>query len=488
MKAIILARVSTEEQTEGHSIPAQIERVRNYCYYKGFTIQSEHPFDESSLKDKRKKFLAVIDEIKCSKNTIALIVETIDRLQRSFKESVLFDDLRKQGKVELHFIRENLVIHKESTSSDLMRWDMGVMFARNYVLQISDNVKRSQEHKLKNGEYPGNAPFGYKNITKEDGKKDIIPDPINTQIVKKIFEWYASGVYTMNEIRDKLKYEVNCKVYKSKIDYVLNQPFYYGMIRYKNKLYPHKYTPIITKDMFDMVQKRKAGYKKKPFNKVKFPYLYRGIIKCAECGCIFTPEIKKGKYVYYHCTESKGKHGTQWIREEDLTDQFAKILQQIKIPDDIAESICENLKSTHQGKKEYHNMVYSQLTNSYKQYENRIEKMYEDKLDGRITQDDYDKRFSKYRIEQKIIKDKLDNLQIADEKFYLTAEYILKLAQKASQLFKSSEPKLKQQILNVVLQNCSIKDVSVCYQYRKPFDNFAKGSVSPKWLPRPDSK
>ncbi|MEW6536438.1 MAG: recombinase family protein [Candidatus Auribacterota bacterium] len=484
MKAIILARVSTEEQTEGHSIPAQVERARAYCLYKGFEVQSEHPFDESSVKDKRSKFNSVIEEIKRSKETIALIVETVDRLQRSFKESVLFDEFRKQGKVELHFIRENLVIHKESNSADLIRWDMAVMFARSYVLQISDNVKRTQAHKLQNGEYPGVAPFGYKNITDENGKKDIVPHPLNAEIVKKIYEWYSCGVFSMNEIRDKLNEELNLKIYKSKIEFILKLPFYYGMMQYKEKLYPHRYLPLITKETFDLVQERRAIYKKKPFKKAGFPYLYRGVIKCGHCGCIFTPERKKGKYVYYHCTEAKGKHGTQWIREEDLTEQFSAILENIRIPDELAEAICENLKSTHQGKKEYHTMVYTQLTNEYKKYENRIETMYEDKLDGRITQDYYDKKLTEYRNKQKEIQSKLANLEIADEKFYLTAEYILKLAQRASQLFKSSEPKLKQQILDVVLQNCYMDGVSLCYQYRSPFDQMAKGAISPKLAPR----
>ena len=108
MKAIILARVSTEEQmTEGQSIPAQLGRAREYANKKGFEIQSEHQFEESSTKDQRKKFDLVINEIKRSKEKIALIVETVDRLQRGFKESVLLDEFRKEGKLDIHFIREN---------------------------------------------------------------------------------------------------------------------------------------------------------------------------------------------------------------------------------------------------------------------------------------------------------------------------------------------------------------------------------------------
>ena len=53
-------------------------------------------------------------------------METIDRLQRDFKESVELDRYIKSEKLEIHFIRENLILNRDSNSSDVMRWDMGV--------------------------------------------------------------------------------------------------------------------------------------------------------------------------------------------------------------------------------------------------------------------------------------------------------------------------------------------------------------------------
>jgi len=57
MKAIILARVSTEEQKEaGNSLPAQIKRLEDYCQRKGFAIAKHFSFDESAYKTKRDEF------------------------------------------------------------------------------------------------------------------------------------------------------------------------------------------------------------------------------------------------------------------------------------------------------------------------------------------------------------------------------------------------------------------------------------------------
>lgn len=300
MKAIILARVSTEEQLkEGQSIPAQLARAREYCQRKGLEVKSEYQFDESSSKDQREKFEKVLDEIKESKEKLALVVETIDRLQRSFRESVILDELRKQDKVEIHFLRENLVISINSNSADLLRWDMGVMFARSYVLQLSDNVKRSIEQKLRNGEWPGMAPYGYKNITKEDGKKDIVPDEYESRIVQKMYEWYSTGAYSLLLVREKLKKDYNLDLSKGYIDAILKNPFYYGQMRFKGKLYPHRYEPLITKELFDKVQQIKASYNKKHFKYAGLPYAYRGLILCADCGCMVTPEKHKG-YIYYY--------------------------------------------------------------------------------------------------------------------------------------------------------------------------------------------
>lgn len=55
-------------------------------------------------------------------------------------------------------MREGLVINQMSNSSDILRWDMGVMFIKSYVTQLSDNVRRSQDEKLKNGEWLSKAP------------------------------------------------------------------------------------------------------------------------------------------------------------------------------------------------------------------------------------------------------------------------------------------------------------------------------------------
>ena len=202
----LIARVSSDEQDSNQ---AQINRLRDYAKkLPGECSLLEKQIKESSSKADRKKFQEIISEIEKSKTLCILIVDTIDRLQRSYRESVLLDEMRKQGKVEIHFHRENLVIHKQSNSADIIRWDMGVLFAKSYVLQLSDNVKRAFEQKRKDGYWIGNAPFGYDNVPRDKEKRtraDLIQNEREAEYVRKVFNMYASVIHSVKSICRLLK-------------------------------------------------------------------------------------------------------------------------------------------------------------------------------------------------------------------------------------------------------------------------------------------
>jgi len=191
MKAILLARVSSSDQEDTHSIPAQVERVTKYSKNKNIEILKIFKLTEKSTSQNRKQYNEIIKLIKSSKKKIALVVETIDRLQRDFKESVELDRYIKSEKLEIHFIRENLILNRDSNSSDVMRWDMGVMFAKNYLLQMKDNVARSVRSKLEKGEYPANSPIGYINYRDQNDNSRIVLDPDRAHLVKKKMELYG---------------------------------------------------------------------------------------------------------------------------------------------------------------------------------------------------------------------------------------------------------------------------------------------------------
>lgn len=492
MKAIILARVSTEEQIEdGKSVPAQLARAQEYARKKELAVISEYQFDESSLKEHRKKFEQVVEQIRKSKEKIALIVETVDRLQRSFKESVLLDEFRKEDKLEIHFIRESLIIHKNSNSSELQRWDLGVMLARSFVLQISDNVKRTYAHKLKNGEWINRAPIGYLNVSDEHDNKDIIVDKSKGHLIVKIFEMYASGNHSFKQIAGIIS-DMGLRgtygdkaVCTSMVSAILLNPFYYGMMRSKGELYPHKYPPLISKQLFDKCQEVMKGWHKKPCKYAGKPFVLRGMAKCANnnCGCTITAENKHG-YIYYSCTNYRKAHEHRdYIREEDMLAPINKVLQNISLSDEKIKKITEDLKKTNQSKNEFHKQSQLALRKEYDLIENRISNAFDllaDGLnDGSFTKDMFDKKVRGWKDRQAEILVEMQRYTDADENFYLTASLVLNLAKKAYELFQSSEVPEKRQLLSFILQNCELKGKNLSFNLKTPFDAMVLANECP---------
>lgn len=106
---------------------------------------------------------------------------------------------------------------------------------------------------------------------------------------------------------------------------------------------------------------------------------------------------------------------------------------------------------------------------------------------GWITPNFYEEKRKEYRGKQKTINDKITKLHTADEEYYLTAEYILKLASKASELFESSEPQEKRLLLKMTLQDLVLDGKYIRFKWIKPFDKIAYYASRQAWLPVLDS-
>ena len=303
MKAIILARVSTKEQEEGHSIKAQLNRLNDYCKNKELEVMKEFTLIESSTIGNRPEFHKMIDFIKKQQTKIAVVVDAVDRLQRGFKESSIFDDLLNHGRIELHFIRELMFFDENSKHSEKIFWDMSVLMAKSYVGALSDNIKRSQVKMLEEGTITGNSPVGYINTLDDNGNKTVKFDPERAFLVKKIFEEYATGLYSFKEIRDKTielglknKTKKNNFLTTSQVHQIIQNPFYYGCMKINDVLYPHKYTSLISKELFNKCENVRLGRTKAYSKDTKTSFIFRGLVRCKKCDCLYSPEIKKGKY------------------------------------------------------------------------------------------------------------------------------------------------------------------------------------------------
>ncbi len=493
MKAVILARVSTKEQEEeGKSILAQIDRLNGYCQKKGLNVIRQFEIIESSTRGVRKDFNAMINFIVAQKEKVALVADAVDRVQRSFKESVLLDELRRKGQISLHFMREGLIIDEDSRGSQIMMWDFAVMSAKSYVLSLSDNVRRSVDYKLKNGEWIGRAPVGYLNAKDlVSGHNVVVVDPRRASLIQRAFELYATGTYSVNAITKILKDEgltnnlpPHRPMVKSQIHKIIQSPFYYGYMLCKGVLYKGKHEPIIDKELFDKCQAVREGWHKKPFKCGSTPYVLRGLVRCASCGCAISFDTKKKKYVYGFCSKYKGECGAVRVKEDDLLFQVADLFSRLSIPDAKLAELKEKLQVSHEAKEKVHNVEIAGLRGEYDSLQRQLSILFDMRLQESITQNEYDKKAAELKEKQYKIDAKLKCYTEADGNFMTTVSSLLDIASRAHDLFLSSKVDQQRRLIAFVLSNLSLEGKKLVYKLKEPFDAILQANERSQWLHR----
>lgn len=487
MKAIIFARVSSKDQEDGQSIPAQVRRLTEYALKKNFTIDSTFQITESSSKETRKQFEQIITYVKKAKEPFALITDTVDRLQRSFKETPMLDELRKQGRLELHFLREGLIVNQQSNSAQLLQWDIGVLFASSYVRQLSDNVKRSQEQCIKNGQWFSKAPYGYKNVTLPNGQKNIEIDPEQSPFVVKIFELYSQGNNSFETIAIKMRAQSFAKTSRGKsiksrtVEIILKNPFYMGMMKIKNQLHPHRYPPLISASMFNSVQNIIKNHRNVPVHYAGKPILLRGLISCTNCGGTISGDIKKQKYVYYSCNNSKRMCKKKWVKEETLLDGLLSYFDRIQLSNEQINEIIEHLQHDEIERLEATRRAQYQLNQKLELSKERISKLVDMHIDGKIDSVIYHTKLEEYKREQQKISLELESHSSSTHAEIITAQDVLHLAREAKQIFKSSNFDEKQQLLRFFFSNLQLNNENLDVQLRDPFQIIANSYNQHEW-------
>ena len=498
VKAFLISRVSDPRQAD--ALPAQEYRLDEYANRLKLNAE-KHMFDETAYKEDRTKFLEIINNATQHKGFYILVFDKIDRLTRDVSSQVVMDlkKLVKEGKTELHFPSDGLVFHQKSPAHDKTRLDMGMVFGGYYSAAISDNVKRKIEQKLRDREYPGKACIGYKNIQWEvDNKvfKDIVPDPERQQYIVKAFELRLAGnsFRTIAKILREDGLRSNTKQLKpvgqSQIETMLKRPFYYGVMKYDGGLYPHKYKPIITKELFDLVQKVNDERNTDDHSKTdtKQTFTFSGILKCATCGCSISSYLQKG-HVYMRCTKAKvGVPCSQsHVAEAVLLPQVTELLSELAVSQNTVHQVLTLLKGEHDNIVLFYDNAIKQTRSEYNKLEKRMATFYDDRLDGRITVEEYDKYVHATKTEMEKLDAKLVELTNGNKSFIVTAEYLLELASKAKYLFESSQPRQKNKILRAILANLTLNEKKLQLNLLKPFSVLCSDLKTHSWLRRLDS-
>ena len=482
--AVLLRRVSTiMQERDGNSLQNQLEMLTEYCQRKGLTIIKDAEIVESSTKGERKKFMEVIKFCQQQRGGVALVCLKTDRLFRNFKNYTMIDEMRKSGQLELHLIQENLILNKDSKAGDLTILGLNVVMAQNYALSLRDNVVYGMDYSVNQGRCMSKAPAGYLNIRTSDGKAAVIIDDERAPIIQKLFEQYATGLYSVKDMIKKCKEWGLISRFSGKpfdtstIHRILNNRFYIGEMLYKNQWYKHNYETLIAPALFKTCQDIMHGRKPeepKHFKTTEKPFIFRGLITCGQCGCMISSDRKikpSGKeYVYLKCSHFKGNCKNPQVNEKVVLKQIEDELKNLSAPQEIMSYLRSDMEKIINRQNEIHNREVKAIRKKYDDCQEQIKYLRSLLLKKEITPEEYRDMNEDLKKEQYELEGKSELLTEADEKFSIAVTTILSLGNNAYQIFQSSKVETKREILHILLSNLKLQDRKISYTLRKPYD------------------
>jgi DNA invertase Pin-like site-specific DNA recombinase len=483
--AVLYARVSSKDQErEGFSIPAQKKLLREYAHEHGLTIVREFVDVETAKQAGRSGFSEMLVFLKATPACQTILVEKTDRLYRNIKDWTTVDDLG----VTIHFVKENTVVSPHSRSSEKFMHGIKVLMAKNYVDNLSEEVKKGQREKAAQGHWPSVAPVGYVN-NRETHRIEV--DPGRGPLITSLFDTYASGEYSLKALTAKAHAiglthpRSGRRMMKAEIHRILQNPIYVGDFRWLGTLYRGSHEPLVTRERFAEVQ---AVLTRKP--RARYPkqrHAFMGLLTCALCGCTITAERKKGKYTYYRCTGFHGPCGNTYVREERLADLLGAVVEQIQIPGEIADWIAEGVRESQSHLEIARQQSLAQLRERRRAVQAKLDRGYDDYLEGRISEGFWTRKSKEWESELTTVDAEVNRFCDSRPSYAIKAERILELAKQAGFLYQTQNPPEQRRLLDTVLSNCTFDRGTLCPTYTKPFDLFVRGNETGEWRGRRDS-
>jgi len=489
IKAVILARVSSKDQEEtGYSLPSQGRFLKEYAEdpKRRFLITKSDVFsisESASGKSQRKKFTEMLDYVE-KHNIKVIILEKVDRLTRNFKDMVAIDEwLDEDEERQVHLVKDSLILHKNSRSQEKLNWGIRVVFAKNYIDNLSEEVKKGQKEKIAQGWLPTKPPVGYKTIG-EKGHKTHAVDEHKGPLMREAFELFATGNYSVRPLvkemhKRGLRNNAGGRIGKSRMHQLLSDPFYYGAIRWNDALSRGCHEPLITKDLFGKVQVLLTRKLSSPQYRKHLP-VFKAKIKCSECGGLITWEWQKKRW-YGHCNHYRDCNQKVWTRQDRVEEQLFPLFDTV-VPKDpgVLHWLEGALKEEHAEESATHKNKREEINRLIALADKRREKAYLDKLDGVMDSTLCQKVMDDSKKEKATLLEAMEGLEEDQTAYYEAGFAIHELAAQAQKIYQSprATTEEKRLLLSYVFADMKLEEGITRPNYTYGFEFLSE------WIPK----
>lgn len=396
-------RVSTEEQVKGHSLSMQQNQFARFAEVNKFKTNGMYTDEGYTARNmKRPQLQLLLSDIKKKKKDFdAIVVWRIDRIVRNTEEyHRLLKPILDKYDVALLSVTENNDMH--SPYGRYMRNTQ----VNNAELESAMNSIRTianLKEKARQGHYPAKPPIGY--MRDKDG--NIIFSPFK-EYVSKLINLYATGLYSDAQVAAIMRSKGFEKCTKKVVENVLTKYllFYTGKYYYMDEPEPFqgKHEPLITNELrkriINIRQNKTHGGPK--INKHKF--LYQGMLICPIVRKALTGEKQfgannSGVYEYYRCHSKCDEcpaNCKKCISSTVIDDGVLTMLKSIELTKENIITVKENFKVLLNIQTNYDEDRKNQVNKQITRLKNKLNQLYDDKLDGIITKDFYIEKRQKY--------------------------------------------------------------------------------------------
>lgn len=475
-------RVSTLKQGEqGVSLKEQRDAIERYASRNALTITEWFEERETAAKRGRPVFSEMLRRLKRGKAS-GVIIHKIDRSARNLRDWADLGELIDAG-IQVHFANESLDLNSRGGR---LSADIQAVVAADFIRNLREETRKGFYGRLKQGLYPLPAPLGYLDCGPGKQKE---PDPAIAPLIRRTFQLYSSGTYTLDSLLPELsqiglRNRRGTAISKNGLATILRNPFYLGLIRVRHtgELFQGGHQPTISKALFDRVQAVLDG-RISPRTQCH-DFLFRRLLSCARCTKTLTGELQKG-HVYYRCHSPRCRVAS--IREETAETRLLSAFEPIQFTAPERAYLAGRL-SALLGSWQVEQEAAVQATSlTLAKNKDRLGRLTDAFLDGSIDKELYEERKEALLLERAALEENLASMARHPASLPERLAGFFELADAACSLYKSALPVEKRELVETLTSNRRLDGKSLDIVLAQPFRLIAERQQNTHGVPYRDS-
>lgn len=458
----IYARKSSEsDDRQAKSIEDQLAWARSKCAELGELVPRTFQEARSARRPGRVEFGRLMEAV-WGGEIDTVVTWKADRLARNPSDG---------GSVQQALMEGKLIVitsdRKYSEADDQFMLNIEFGFSTKYSQDLAKNVIRGLESKWERGEWAGLAPLGYLNVTGERERRlrggAIVADPETGRHVRKLFELCATGNYSLRDLTRKALHEWHLTFRRSgdtrapggypmaTIARILKNPFYYGVMRVKGRLYPAAHEPLISKGTFDRVQLVLAGRRVTSERPSKHTFPFSSLIVCALCGHRFTAYMKRkpsGRtYTYYRCAMGSKGCAQPAITEREVLDVVVPLLEQVTITTAEREWCVEVIHELNHQETEGAFLELERLRSKHSELIRLSGRLLDLYIAGEVTKNERDRKAAEYGEKRTTLELQIREIELGQKEWIELCEKFFESLTDATGVFEAANEDEKRVLL-----------------------------------------